>query len=292
MRAPFMLLGTLTMAAVAVTAQAQSVTILTKAGQRIDGDLASFDQSTVDVRSGPGRRTVQWSDVVLMDFVGGASRLPATELDAARRADQTVLLKGGESLRGRIVDFLHEGGPTAALVFAPIGQAQREIAVERIGRIYIAPFSSDALAATGLDAATPPPTPTTPATPDPPGSLTVTVPATTRWVPTGITVTRGQQVTFESDGLIYLRQGSQDEARPAGSVNGGTAPGGAPLPGQLAGALVGRVGTSQPFGIGNQTSVAMPGAGELFLGVNDDELSDNQGAFRVRVTRGATVRRR
>ena len=32
----------------------------------------------------------------------------------------------------------------------------------------------------------------------------------------------------------------------------------------------------------------MPGDGPLFLGVNDDEVSDNQGAFAVtlRVTRG------
>jgi len=34
----------------------------------------------------------------------------------------------------------------------------------------------------------------------------------------------------------------------------------------------------------------MPGAGQLFLGVNDDELSDNQGEFRVEVVQ--QVRRR
>ena len=37
-----------------------------------------------------------------------------------------------------------------------------------------------------------------------------------------------------------------------------------------AGALVGRIGNGEPFAIGNQTSVAMPESGQLFLGVNDD----------------------
>jgi len=271
-------------------AHAQPVTLLMKSGQRVAGDLASFDQSTVDVRQGSGRRSVPWNDVVLLDFVGGATQLPATERDAARSGAQTVILKGGASLQGRVVDFVREGGANAALVFAPDGQGQREISLDQVGRVYVAPFSSEALAATGLDA--PPTAPSSPSTPVPPGTVAVVVPSTTRWVPTGVTVTRGQQVTFDSNGVVYLRRDSQEEARAAGAVSGATAPFGAPLPGQLAGALVGRIGTGQPFGIGNQTSVSMPAAGELFLGVNDDELSDNQGSFSVRITPGAAPRRR
>jgi hypothetical protein len=53
----------------------------------------------------------------------------------------------------------------------------------------------------------------------------------------------------------------------------------------LAGALIGRVGNSAPFAIGDQTqALPMPADGQLFLAVNDDEVSDNQGAFAVTLT--------
>ena len=45
---------------------------------------------------------------------------------------------------------------------------------------------------------------------------------------------------------------------------------GSPLPTVNAGALIGRVGNSQPFGIGDQASVPMPFDGVLYLAVNDD----------------------
>ena len=51
-------------------------------------------------------------------------------------------------------------------------------------------------------------------------------------------------------------------------------------------ALIGRIGTSQPFGIGDQASVPMPFDGVLSLAVNDDERSDNAGAFMVSIGRG------
>ena len=67
---------------------------------------------------------------------------------------------------------------------------------------------------------------------------------------------------------------------------------GAPLPRALAGALLGRIGSGQPFAIGNLTSVVMPADGELFLGVNDDGLNDNSGQFTVTVTAAARANRR
>jgi hypothetical protein len=99
-------------------------------------------------------------------------------------------------------------------------------------------------------------------------------------------------VQLSSEGTVYLRANSEDPAQPAGASSGRTAPG-APLPGVLAGALIGRIGDrGVPFGIGNQTSLTMPDAGQLFLGINDDEVSDNSGSFTVRLRRqaGATGR--
>jgi hypothetical protein len=51
-----------------------------------------------------------------------------------------------------------------------------------------------------------------------------------------------------------------------------------------AGALIGRVGNST-FLIGTKDRVQMPAAGQLFLGVNDGHLPDNDGAFQVQVTK-------
>jgi hypothetical protein len=62
----------------------------------------------------------------------------------------------------------------------------------------------------------------------------------------------------------------------------------APLPTSLAGALIGRIGNGRPFGIGNQTSIPAPAAGQLFLGINDGQLDDNSGEFRVEITRSGT----
>jgi hypothetical protein len=67
-------------------------------------------------------------------------------------------------------------------------------------------------------------------------------------------------------------------------------PEGKHVPAAPIGALVGRVGNSQPFLIGDKTRVQMPANGVLFLG-NDDHHADNSGELRVQV-QGGRVRRR
>jgi hypothetical protein len=59
-----------------------------------------------------------------------------------------------------------------------------------------------------------------------------------------------------------------------------------PDPSVPVGALIGRVGNGPAFGIGTQTQpLPMPASGRLYLGVNDNELTDNSGSFTVVVTR-------
>ena len=58
-----------------------------------------------------------------------------------------------------------------------------------------------------------------------------------------------------------------------------------PIPNAPAGALVGRIDNGQPFLIGRNTSVRMPANGTLFLGINDDNVTDNGGDFRVLIAR-------
>jgi hypothetical protein len=112
----------------------------------------------------------------------------------------------------------------------------------------------------------------------------ITVQANQQWTPTGVTVRQGERIRFQTSGQIQLSNDAQDIAGAAGSMQQRKADR-APLPGNFAGALIGRVGNGQPFPIGDQTEVTMPAGGQLFLGINDDELGDNRGEFRVKVQR-------
>jgi len=51
------------------------------------------------------------------------------------------------------------------------------------------------------------------------------------------------------------------------------------------GALVGRIDNGQPFLVGVQGTIRMPANGQLFLGINDDVLTDNTGDFFVTISR-------
>src|SRR5438093_1024477 len=77
------------------------------------------------------------------------------------------------------------------------------------------------------------------------------------WTTTGITVTKGQTLTFNTTGEVQLSADANDKASSAGSVTGRYAQRSA-LPRVLAGALIGKIGNGQPFGIGNQASFAAP----------------------------------
>jgi len=96
-------------------------------------------------------------------------------------------------------------------------------------------------------------------------------------------VRQGQRVTFLGTGEIQLSADPNDIAGVAGARNGRLSAG-APIPGALVGALIGRIGNGRPFGIGNQTvALTMPASGQLWLGINDDNCPDNRGQFKVQI---------
>ena len=113
---------------------------------------------------------------------------------------------------------------------------------------------------------------------------TITVSANQLWTPTGIRVNQGDPLRLQATGQISLRPNdAKDVAIPPGSLIGRYAPN-SPLPRALAGALIGRIDSGQPFGIGNQTSIVAPASGMLYLGVNDDVVNDNSGQFTVTIS--------
>jgi hypothetical protein len=104
-------------------------------------------------------------------------------------------------------------------------------------------------------------------------------------VATPLRVQRGDRVVFNVTGQVQLSSDASDVAQSAGSLKQRRAPN-SPLPQNLAGALIARVGNSAPFPIGNVTTpVTMPADGQLYLRVNDDEVGDNSGEFIVKLNR-------
>jgi hypothetical protein len=108
---------------------------------------------------------------------------------------------------------------------------------------------------------------------------TVTVEATYPWIDSGLTVRKGERLSFEASGTI--RWGSKPDQVAGPEGHGAKA-------GKLGvGGLIGRVGyTSKPFPIGStRTPVTMPQSGKLFLGINDFIFKDNAGSFVVTIVR-------
>jgi PA-IL-like protein len=103
-----------------------------------------------------------------------------------------------------------------------------------------------------------------------------------RWIDTGLIVQAGDALTISADGTVHLSGDGKDTATPAGSRRRDQ---NAPLPQSPAGALIARIGTAAPMLIGAQRAFPKsPAGGRLFLGINEAQLDDNSGAYRVNVT--------
>jgi hypothetical protein len=265
----------------AIAAADERVTALLRNGERVSGRFDGFTNGLVHIDvSDTDERKIPVGDVVVLDLVGGAQGLPETELREARGDDHVLLLKGGSATKGRLVSIegsaRDKGNPQpTTVIFRTSSGEERRVRLTEVGRLYLGRYPG------GPDS-----TSTNPANPStlPAQNGQVNVAANQRWVSTGITVAAGQQVSFNASGEVQLSSDGADIATTAGSKIGRRASG-APIPGDLAGALIGRVGNGRVFGIGNQAGpLAMPDDGMLFLGVNDDNLDDNRGNFVVTIT--------
>jgi hypothetical protein len=253
---------------------ADDVTVMLRSGEKVAGQLEDLAKGTIYVRvSRDNQRKLPVGDVALIDFVGGASGLPETELSKARGDDHLLVLRNSNLVSGRLTDI--EGGEGSdepnkprVFVFRTSGGEERRVAAGEVGRVYLGRYPAEDGPSVPTDA------------------KGVRVPASKDWVATGVYVIQGQPVTFEVQGEVQLSAAAGDRAKAAGAMSGRRAAG-APLPSILAGALIGKVGTNgQPFGIGDQGTIPMPAGGELYLAVNDDARGDNQGEFAVQVKPG------
>jgi hypothetical protein len=104
------------------------------------------------------------------------------------------------------------------------------------------------------------------------------VSADTAWNDSGIDVRAGQTIYFEAQGRVRWGRDRQDG--PAGERNSPPNPN-RPLGNRNAAALIGKIGNDMFF-IGDETGpIRVRNSGRLYLGLNDDVLTDNSGNFRV-----------
>ncbi len=104
------------------------------------------------------------------------------------------------------------------------------------------------------------------------------VSADVAWNDSGVDVRAGQTVYFEAQGRVRWGRDRQDG--PAGERNSPSNPN-RPMGNRNAAALIGRIGDDLFF-IGDEAGpMRMRSSGRLFMGVNDDVLTDNSGNFRV-----------
>ena len=255
-------------ALVAGTQAQESATLVLRSGEKVSGQLVDMGGAGFTVRVSGQERQIATNDVAIIDF-GGSGDVSAEDW-AKIGSGQGVLLKSGQSVEGQLYDI---GGTTPLRITLKTSSGERQFSSSEVGRIVLARPNS-AVATSGS------------ATAGIPEGQGIAVPANQQWTATGITVRRGEVLTFATTGEARLSADASDVAGAAGARSQRMAAG-SPLPQNFAGALIGRVGNGAPFPIGDQSRVTMPAAGQLFLGINDDNVGDNQGGFRVNVQRSA-----
>jgi len=128
--------------------------------------------------------------------------------------------------------------------------------------------------------------------------LDVTVMGNKDWTDTGIEVYEGQEISFQAFGTIYLQKGNPARCSPDGYDLRTMQQ---PFPDRNIGSLIGKVAVlismevdeesgketryeiKEKFFIGAESRMRMPISGRLFLGINENLVGDNDGAFSVSI---------
>lgn len=258
------------------------IAVMLRSGERLFGRYDGFANGQFYLDTDTEDRHIPLGDIALIDLVGGAAGLPENELSQARGGAHVLLMKDGSMTKGHLVRFegsrSDEGSDIGYVVFRTESGEERRVRLHDIGRLYLGNFPGAAPAPSN-----PSPTPSNPSTQSLPGEMVFTMPANQQWHDTGVTVRQGQALTFRASGEITLSSDGNDKAIPQGSLTGRRA-GGSPAPELLAGAVIGRVGNGRPFPIGaGPVTINAPGSGRLYVGINDDVMTDNTGNFEVHI---------
>lgn len=246
-----------------VAAAQDSATLTLRSGEKVSGQLVDLGGVGYTIRVNGSDRQIAQNDVAVVDFTGGTM----SDADWAKfTGPSVVVLRNGQTVNGSLSDI---GGTSPLKLTIRTADGDREMSSTDVARIIMArPENAVATSGTNPPAAAPVP-----------GAINI--PANQPWTSTGISVRKGQTLTFSTTGQVQLSTDGNDIADANGSKNARYAANAA-LKNVLAGALIGRIGTNgAPFAIGNMSTIVAPAAGILYLGVNDDGFGDNQGGFQV-----------
>jgi hypothetical protein len=272
---PLLVVGALAIGIAAAPAEAQvTATLVLKNGQRHTGQNLRYrlDRPEVAVRTSLNEEPrVPVDQVAYVDFGGS----PDANVNLSG-SEQALVMRDGAVIKGQVIELGHtnpaEQTSPYLVIFRTSNGEERRLPANQVARVY---FSGSGSSSSGGSSGN------QPGVPDGQG---IAVPGNQQWTPTGLTVRRGDIVTFNTTGEVRLSSDADDIAGSAGARSQRYAQG-APLPANFVGALIARVGNGAPFPIGNQTNVTMPANGQLFLGINDDHVGDNSGGFRVNIRR-------
>jgi len=247
----------------------ENATLTLKSGEQITGQLVDLGGVGFTVRVNGQDRQIPQNDVAVINFTGGS-------IDWNNyNGNQQIVLRNGQTIDGQLYDI---GGTTPLKLTIKTSSGDRELSSSEVARIILA---RPAVATTGAAVTQQAQVSTIGA-----NGGTISVPSNQQWVATGLNVRKGDSLTITATGTVQLSGDADDTATPTGSTKGRYAQN-APLPAVLAGGLIGKIGNGKPFGIGSNATFSAPDTGQLFLGVNDDGMGDNQGAYQVTIQRTA-----
>jgi len=250
----------------------KQVTLVMKNGDRHSGTLVYHNDANFNLIQNGQEKAYPVEQMALVDFGSGdpvASELNqlATSRDPAELQRHMLVLSDGTTLKGKLYTIKEN-----ALTFDTENGQRRDFELSNIKRMYVSAPGARELWASKMNEST-----GVAATTGSAGSISVE--GTRGWTDTGITVRRGQRVSFNTTGQVAFRSGG-DATGPDGNFNEDR--NGTPVPAAGVGALIGRVGNGAPFPIGaNNQAITMPAAGRLFLGINDANTGDNSGNYSV-----------
>lgn len=234
----------------------EQATLALKSGERISGELVDMRAVGFIVRVNGQDRTISTSDVASVEFAGGA--VPADAQNRINSGQPVAVLRSGEIVEGRLTDI---GGTQPLRLTFATSNGQRELSSSDVAQVHLARLNDQA-GATSAEA------------------ITVRVPANREWTDTGLAVRRGERLQFNATGHIMVAENASS------GVGGSPIPprGSLPVRGAGVGALIARVGKSDPFLVASNTSpIPMPATGYLQLGINDEQVGDNTGWFTVAI---------
>jgi small nuclear ribonucleoprotein (snRNP)-like protein len=270
--------------AVGALVAAPQVTIVLKNGQRHSGTLAYHHDNNMGLVENGKEVSFPQSDIAVIEFAGDPTPQEISKLSTNPNPSElqrnTIVLRDGKMINGKLHDISSDGNTIT--INAEQGGQRQSFSADQVARIYMSPAS----AATALNI--------NPSGQQQPGpvattgqqSKTVVVPANQGWTDTGMNVTQGQRISIQATGQIRWSANPTDTASPDGSPGVNQADRRTyPVPTMGVGGLIGRVGNARPFPIGsNNSSVVMPQAGQLYIGINDSHVQDNSGSYSVTIT--------